>query len=167
MKLQDSIKRIRYTLSKQNKPNTTDVEAFNSILQELDFLQISKVENNRPFAKLLILYLKDKYEINNDINTALYFLAKELGKDLELHIDKLSNRILTTQVFNFINSLKIDVTEIEMQNIELLDLKENEFWDIHKQNILDEIKLLNSKENIRNDFYKTANEILNTEIYRK
>ena len=34
MKLKDAFKRLSFTLSKQNKPNQTDIDAFNEIAKQ-------------------------------------------------------------------------------------------------------------------------------------
>lgn len=164
----DAIKRLRFTLSKGNKPNQTDVEALNTILLFFDTTQKKQVDDNRIFAKLLAIDLKKRYLIcNEDINEALKSLSRDLKNTLEFHIDTLSNKMISTQIINYVKTLKIDVPESEFNDPIALAKREDEFWDVHQRNILDEILFLNSKEQIRNNFYTTANEILNNENYRK
>ena len=72
MNLKECIRRLRYTFTNKNKPNETDIIALNEILQTLGNYQNKGVEDNRVFAKMLCLYIKDKYyNSNQDINQTL------------------------------------------------------------------------------------------------
>jgi len=167
MNLPEAIKRLRYTISKLNKPNQTDIHALNEILQSLDKYQKKGVEDNRVFAKVLCLYIKDKYyNGNQDINQTLKFLSMELKQPLDVHIEILASRINSTQLINYINTLKIDVPESEFTDVVALAKRENEFWEVHQKNILDEIMFYNSPEQVKSNFFTTANEILNNQNYR-
>lgn len=167
MNLKECIKRLRYTISNKNKPNETDAIALNEVLKTLSGYQNKGVEENRVFAKVLCLYIKDKYyNSNQDINQTLKFLSMELKQPLEVHIEILASRMNSTQLTNYIKTLTIDVPESEFENVEALAKRENQFWEIHQKNILDEIMFYNSPEQVKGHFYTTANQILNTEIYR-
>lgn len=167
MNLPEAIKRLRYTLSKFNKPNQNDIHALNEILQTLEGYQKKGVEENRVFAKVLCLYIKDKYyNSNQDINQTLKFLSMELKQPLDVHIEILASRINATQLTNYINTLTIDVPESEFTDVVALAKRENQFWQVHQKNVLDEIMFYNSPEKVRDNFYITANEILNNQNYR-
>jgi hypothetical protein len=52
MKLKEAFDRLRFTLSKQNKPNQTDIEAFNEIGKYFALHQKDIIQDNLLFAKL-------------------------------------------------------------------------------------------------------------------
>jgi len=167
MNLIEAIKRLRFTFSKQNKPNNIDADALSILLFNLNNLQKDRIEDNRVFAKLLCILIKEKYSNgNNDINQTLKFISQDLKEPLEFHIETLSNKITSTQIVNFIKTLTIDVPESEFSDPIALANRENQFWDVHQKQILNEIIFSNSLEQTRDNFFMTANEILNNDNYR-
>lgn len=168
MTLKDAIKRLGYTISNQNKPNQTDAEAINEIIRFTNNAFSNSVNDNLLFAKLLAIDLKRRYLIcNQDINETLKSLSRDLKNPLEFHIDTLSNKMISTQIINYVKTLKIDVPESEFNDPIALAKRENQFWDEHEKNILNEILFMNSKEQIKDKFYMTANEILNNDKYKE
>lgn len=57
MKLKEAIQRLSFTVSKQNKPNQTDAEALNKILEYLNNSIKREVNENEMFAKLYVYLL--------------------------------------------------------------------------------------------------------------
>ena len=57
MKLKEAIQRLSFTVSKQNKPNATDAEALNKILEYLNNSIKREVNENEMFAKLYVYLL--------------------------------------------------------------------------------------------------------------
>lgn len=57
MKLKEAIQRLSFTVSKQNKPNVTDAEALNKILEYLNNSIKREVNENEMFAKLYVYLL--------------------------------------------------------------------------------------------------------------
>jgi hypothetical protein len=57
MKLKEAIQRLSFTVSKQNKPNATDAEALNKILEYLNSNIKREVNENEMFAKLYVYLL--------------------------------------------------------------------------------------------------------------
>jgi len=168
MSLQESIKRLRYTFVNKNKPNDKDIEALNELLMVLERSHASKIEDNIIYAKILCLHIKDRYlNSNQDINETLKFLSKDLKESLDFHIETLANKIISTQIVNYVKTLTIDVPDSELNNPIALANIENQFWDVHQKNILNEIIFSNSSENVKKNFFITANEILNNENYKK
>lgn len=161
----EAIKRLRFTVGNQNKANQTDIEALNMVLETIGKSQKETVEDNRPFAKLLCMYISWKYQIgSNDINAVINLIENDFKKPLDYHITALSNQMRTTQLLNFVNTLRVDGTPSEFENPEQLEQK---FWNVNQQQVFDEIKFLNSEANITNQFYMTANQILQTPEFRK
>lgn len=57
MKLKEAIQRLSFTVSKQNKPNATDAEALNKILEYLNNSIKREINENEMFAKLYVYLL--------------------------------------------------------------------------------------------------------------
>jgi len=165
MRVDKAIERLTFTISNQNKPNKTDAEALNSIIDFVSNALTDKAETNIPFAKILCLYLSKRYDDNNDMNTVLKTLGKDLSYPLNFHIETLSSKMISCNIINYVNSLTIDVTAEEMLSIEALNEKETEFFKVHGKSIIEAIKKENTKEQIKDNLYKTANEILRKEEY--
>lgn len=155
--------------SPQIKPCKFDFDCLTYLAEFANSVTNDRVENdNRLFAKLLVIDLKRRYLQNNEnINDAIKSLSIDLKFPLDYHIELLSNKITSTQITNYVKTLTIDVPEDEYSDPIALAKREDEFWNTHQKNILDEILFLNSKEQIKKQFFSTANEILNNEFYRK
>jgi hypothetical protein len=163
----EAIKRLRFTIGNQYKSNATDIEALNVVLETIGKSQKQTIQDNRPFAKLLCMYITLRYEIeSNDINKLFHFLSKDLKQPLDFHINKLSNKMRFTQLENFVNTLIVDATEDEQKDIEALIELEKKFWTVNQKQLIEEINLLNSEANIKNQFFMTANQILQTPEFR-
>lgn len=52
MKLNDAFSRLRFTLSKGNKPNEKDIEAFNKICEVFALSEKATIEDNQQYGKL-------------------------------------------------------------------------------------------------------------------
>ena len=162
-----AIERLQFTILKQNKPNQTDADALNILTKEISENQIKKVENNKVFGKLLLLFLKNEYEKNNDINTGIYLLSEFLKPTLNEMLVMFANQLQTTQLINYIKTLAIDADIEKMDtDIDYIKLIENKFWNNNQKNIIEEIKFLNSASETIKNFYMTANEILNNENFK-
>lgn len=84
MKLKDAIQRISFTVSKQNKPNATDAEALNKILEYLNNSIKKEVNENDLFAKLYVYSLiNETVFYNGDIDNAQVKINEILAKPLE------------------------------------------------------------------------------------
>jgi len=57
MKLKEAIQRLSFTVSKQNKPNATDAEALNKILDYLNNSIKKEINENEMFAKVYVYLL--------------------------------------------------------------------------------------------------------------
>lgn len=171
MNLIKSLERLKYTLSNKNKPNETDIMALNTILKTVDELQSKKVDDNRLFGKLLCIVLKMRFDKSNDIDSAIKFLAQDLENPLDYHIELLASKIRASTITEFIETLSLDIDENELNNfkgkeIKFWSEKEKEFWSENEIKIFNKIYSLTSKETISDNFYITANELLNNEIFR-
>jgi hypothetical protein len=84
MKLKEAIQRISFTVSKQNKPNATDAEALNKILEYLNNSIKKEVNENDLFAKLYVYSLiNETVFYKGDVDTAQLKINEILAKPLE------------------------------------------------------------------------------------
>jgi len=93
MKLNDAIKRLGFTFSKRNKPNDTDVMAYNELMLYLQKVQKETIQNNLLFAKLYTFLLTDFAKKFTDLDHA----NKELNKILAEPF--VSLRIVSLSIF--------------------------------------------------------------------
>ena len=84
--IDQNIKRLSFTLSKGNKPNQTDIEAFNGVVEWINTYKTDVLNNNKLFAKLYILFLKQHIEkFETDIFDQIP--QKELSRLLDLPLE--------------------------------------------------------------------------------
>jgi len=96
MKLSDAFNRLRFTLSKGNKPNQTDIDAFNEIGKYFALHQKDIIQDNLLFAKLYAFTLSELLTYYSDVD----FANKELNKVLSepICIEKLRLCIKTMEL---------------------------------------------------------------------
>lgn len=80
MKLKEAFSRLRFTLSKGNKPNEKDVEAFNKICEIFALSEKSTIEDNQHYGKLYTWILTKFVPHYNNADEA----NKHLNKILEM-----------------------------------------------------------------------------------
>ena len=92
----ESIKRLSFTISKQHKPNATDAEALNKIIELVNYTTKKTTQENKLFAKLYIFLLQEfavnfksidlaNVEINKLLSlNSLEILCKDLTNKLNL-----------------------------------------------------------------------------------
>ena len=101
MKLKEAFNRLRYTISKQNKPNQTDADAFNEISKYFELHQKDIIQDNLLFAKLYAFTLSELLNYYTDVD----FANKELNLILSepICLDKLQLRLKTMELRNYFN----------------------------------------------------------------
>jgi hypothetical protein len=98
MKISDSIKRLGFTISKQNKPNLTDAEALNAIIEFINLSNKSVIKENELTAKLFCFVLKEFLFHYKNVNFASKIINKEiLSKPLEFHLECLKINLQTNE----------------------------------------------------------------------
>ena len=87
MILKEAVKRLSFTISKGNKPNQNDVEAFNEVIRNLKLSEQETVQENLLFAKLYTFTLSELLSYYTDIDMA----NKEINRILSepMAIEKL------------------------------------------------------------------------------
>jgi len=125
MKLSDAIKRLRYTISKTNKPNQTDAEALNEILKILELEQQKTIQENLLFAKLYAFTLCELLHHYCDIDFANKQINKVLSEPMELRIDNLKYGLRFMEIQNYFKRKKIlDPFLKEKTTYELIEIHE-------------------------------------------
>jgi len=111
----EATKRLKYTISKGNKPNQTDIEAFNEILSAYSKSESENINNNMAFCKLLALLMIEKVRKFENIDEAVKAIGISLMLPLQVHVSDLQNILNAAQLRLYMETLKIDVpTEIKI-----------------------------------------------------
>jgi hypothetical protein len=142
MKIKEAIQRLSFTVSKQNKPNTTDAEALNKILEYVNATIKKEVNENELFAKLYVYSLiNETVFYKGDIDLAQKRINEILGKSLyslyESHRDNFNalsfNNYLLQNGLSDKHPLAYNETE-QQANKDITKLKD---WDFHAKGILE------------------------------
>jgi len=59
MNIEKSMNRLAYTIAKGNKPNQTDVAAFNDIVEWINLAKEERLSRNHHFSKIAVIYYCD------------------------------------------------------------------------------------------------------------
>lgn len=159
---ENSIKRIFNTFKRLSKNIfQQDVDALKHLKERLDFYKINQVNDNKVYAKMLCMLIKERYMRYKDINFALQTISKDLkGSSLDEHIELLTIKIRATEISTFLQSCKIDVPHDELEDYEALCKREEEWGKKFDKALLDKIIETWNTEFITDRFYTTANEML-------
>jgi len=142
MKLKEAIQRLSFTVSKQNKPNSTDAEALNKILEYVNGTIKKEVNENELFAKLYVYSLiNETVFYKGDINMAQKRINEVLRKSLysiyESHRDNFNAISFNNYLHENGLSEKHPLTyndEEQETNKGLTKLKD---WDFYAKGILE------------------------------
>lgn len=103
MNLIDAFKRLRFTISKQNKPNQTDANAFNEISKYFELHNKEIVQDNLLFAKLYAFLLGEFTTHYTDVDFANKQINKILNEPLVYHINVLIYKLKDMEHRNYFN----------------------------------------------------------------
>lgn len=105
MILKEAVKRLSFTISKGNKPNQNDVDAFNEIIRNLKLSEQETVQENLLFAKLYTFTLSELLAYYTDIEMA----NKEINRILSepMATEKLQMSLRRMELQNYFNRKKI------------------------------------------------------------
>jgi len=118
MKLRDAVSRCKFTIANGNKPNQTDVEAYNLILEYLAKTQEKTVQENLLFAKLYTLTLEKLTEAYGDVNFANKQLNKILSEPIDIRIQMLLMKLKHAELSQSISDPLLEgKTEEELQEV--------------------------------------------------
>jgi hypothetical protein len=123
MKIKEAIKRLRFTIAKQNKPNQTDAEALNEVLKLLEFEQNKTFQDNLLFAKIYAFMLSELTNHYCDVDFANKEINAVLKAPIELIIENLVQSLKRMEMQNYFQQKKIldpflkTKTAIELEKI--------------------------------------------------
>jgi len=122
MKTKEALSRLAFTIQKQNKPNATDVEAFNKILWFVNESIETNPNKNICFAKLYIYNLIHYVKYYQSIDIAQQKLHQVLDLDIESLYSDLMNELNNTELSEICKMGVLDFTLLK-QGIETFDLE--------------------------------------------
>lgn len=122
MKIKDALQRLGFTISKQNKPNATDAEAFNKVLWFVNESIEQNPNRNICFGKLYIYNLMHYIKYYQSIDLAQQKLHEVLDLNIESLYNELMNELNNTELWDLIKANQTD-KQILKRGIEAFDLE--------------------------------------------
>lgn len=98
MKLKEAINRLGFTISKSNRPNEKDIEAYNCILEVLEKSQAKTIQENLLFAKLYAYNLQEFTRHYKCVEVATSKLNELLAENIDFRIEFLTAQIRQTEL---------------------------------------------------------------------
>lgn len=98
MKLREAINRLGFTISKSNRPNEKDIEAYNCILEVLEQTQTKTIQDNLLFAKLYAYNLQEFTRHYKCVQIATEKLNELLAENIDYRIEFLTAQIKQTEL---------------------------------------------------------------------
>ena len=98
MKLREAINRLGFTISKSNRPNEKDIEAYNCILEVLEQTQTKTIQDNLLFAKLYAYNLQEFTRHYKCVQIATSKLNELLAENIDYRIEFLTAQIKQTEL---------------------------------------------------------------------
>ena len=98
MKLKEAISRLGFTISKSNRPNEKDIEAYNCILEVLEQTQTKTIQENLLFAKLYAYNLQEFTRYYKCVQIATEKLNELLAENIDYRIEFLTAQIKQTEL---------------------------------------------------------------------
>lgn len=94
MILSEAIKRLSFTIAKQNKPNKNDAEALNEIIEFINLSNKKVINENQLLAKMFCFVLKEFLNHYKNVN----FASKKINSDIlslpiEYHLQSLKSML--------------------------------------------------------------------------
>lgn len=118
MKLKEAFSRLNFTISKQNKPNQNDAEAFNLIVDHCKASEEKTIQENLLFAKLYAFLLKEFTMHYNNVDEANKQINRILSEPMDLRVELLLNELKMSEVTQvFADPILKNKTEDEIKEI--------------------------------------------------
>ena len=86
MNIEKNIERLGFTLSKRNKPNQSDMDSLNFIINWINSQQSETIKNNQLFAKMYIYHLNHNIKYYST-NVSEFLPQKELSNLLSTELE--------------------------------------------------------------------------------
>ena len=107
-----SINRLAYTISKGNKPNASDMEALNEIIDYVNKEKERELRNNKLFAKLYVNAFKNSLINNNGNYKATVSTLKSVCRvGLEEQLDGMVREANAIDLQNNIKEFEDDISK--------------------------------------------------------
>lgn len=129
MKLKQAFDRLKFTISNQNKPNATDIEAFNKLAEYFELNQKDVIQDNLLFAKLYAFVLSEFTNHYTELDRANKEINKILSEPIDLRIEYLLIKAKEMELRNYFKRKRIldpflnDKTVSELEEIHERHLK--------------------------------------------
>lgn len=118
MKLKEAFSRLSFTISKQNKPNQLDADAFNLLVDHFKASEQKTIQENLLFAKLYTFLLKEFTMHYNNIDEANKQVNKILSESMEIRIEMLLTQLKMSEVTQvFADPILKNKNESELKEI--------------------------------------------------
>jgi hypothetical protein len=127
MKVKEALQRLGFTLSKQNKPNNTDIEAFNKILWFVNESIEQNPNRNICFAKLYIWFFIHNIKAYQCIDLAQKRIHDVLDLDIEHLYTQLNDELNHVDLMDLIkvSTGDYEVLKSHTQTFDLQTVKDN------------------------------------------
>jgi hypothetical protein len=157
--IQKQIDRLKYTFTKGNKPNATDIEALNGIIKYVNSEKERELNNNHLFAKLFLSDFKNDF-IKNEGNYQYNIdsLRMILKKPLETHYEDVFNEMNEIEYVKFAKSKGLTFIHPALCDDEDRE-KQSELLKIHEKELIQHFAHFKKDE-----VYKRLNGLLNNII---
>mgnify|MGYP001822482020 CR=1 FL=1 len=157
--IQKQIDRLKFTFSKGNKPNASDFEALNGIIQYVNSEKERQRKDNHLFAKLFLSDFKNDF-IKNEGNYQynIDMLRMILKKPLEGHYKDVFNEMNDIEYVKFAKSKDLTFTHPALCD-ESENQKQSELLKKHEGELIDHLAQVK-----KDKVYQRLNELLNNII---
>jgi hypothetical protein len=157
--IQKQIDRLKYTFTKGNKPNATDIEALNNIIKYVNSEKERELNNNHLFAKLFLSDFKNDF-IKNEGNYQYNIdsLRIILKKPLESHYEDVFNEMNEIEYVKFAKSKGLTFIHPALCDEEDREIQ-SKLLKIHKKELIQHFSQFKKE-----DVYKRLNGLLNNII---
>lgn len=118
MKLKEAFSRLGFTISKQNKPNQSDADAFNSLVDHFKASEQKTIQENLLFAKLYT-YMLEQFTIHyNNVDEANKQINKILSESMDIRVEMLLMQLKMSEVTQvFADPILKNKNESELKEI--------------------------------------------------
>lgn len=156
-----AIKRIFNTFKRlKTQIFQQDIDALKQIQSSLEYYKKENVDNSQLYAIVLCLLIKERLRKGQSINTALHMVGHDIKSfPLNEQLHQLTAIINVNELYHFMRDKQIVVPkgkDIFEDTDELMDLWHEQYDKEFLKKILESW----SYEEVRDNFYNTANEII-------
>ena len=154
--IQKQIDRLKFTFSKGNKPNATDFEALNGIIEYVNSEKERERNDNHLFAKIFLSQFKNDFIKNGgNYQYNIDMLRMTLKIPLESHYEEVYNEMNDVEFVKFAESKGLTFTHPAL-NSEEENEKQSDLIKEHEKELIQHLSHFKKE-----DVYKRLNNLLN------